>query len=53
MYVKADIEENNINIIEEDKEKKHHNKPNGKFLQKALLLVLTLTILVTVIIRFQ
>ena len=52
MYVKADIEENSINIIEEDTEKKQHNKPNSKFLQKALLLILTLIILVTVITQF-
>ena len=53
MYVKADIEENSTNVLEEGKEHISHNKFQGKLLQKALLLVLTLTILVTVIIKFQ
>lgn len=53
MYVKADIEENSTNVFEEDKENLSHDKFQGKLLQKVLLLVLTLTILATVIIKFQ
>ena len=53
MYVKADIEQNIINITEEHKEKKQKNKPNDKFLKKVLLLFLALTTLVTVITKFQ
>lgn len=52
MYVKADIEENSISTLQEYESDKS-NKPGVKFLQKALLLVLTLTILVTAIIWFQ
>lgn len=53
MYVKADIEENSKTILHESEEKKHNDKSQSKFLEKTLLLVLTLTILVTVITQFQ
>lgn len=53
MYVKADIEENSKNNLLKYRENNQHNKSQSKFIQKTLLLVLTLTILITVIIRFQ
>ena len=52
MYVKADIEENSKNILQQDKEINQDNKYQSKFFQKLLLLILTLTILVIVIIQF-
>lgn len=53
MYVKADIEEHNISSLQQYEENNGHKKFQGKFFQKALLLVLTLTILITVIIQSQ
>lgn len=53
MYVKADIEENSISTLQLYEKDNHHIKSQGKFFQKALLLILTLTILVTVIIQSQ
>lgn len=51
MYVKADIEENNnSNLTQEEKNNQQH-KSQGKFFQKALLMILTLMILATVIIK--
>ncbi|WP_434799050.1 protein kinase domain-containing protein [Terrisporobacter vanillatitrophus] len=53
MYVKADIEENSISTLQRYENDNRNNKSQGKFFQKALLLILTLTILVTVIIQSQ
>lgn len=53
MYVKADIEKNISNTLEVNQEVNTYNKPQSMFLQKSLLLILTLTILVTVITQFQ
>lgn len=51
MYVKADIEENGIITSQEYARDKNYNKFQERFFQKALLLVVTLTILVTIIIQ--
>lgn len=53
MYVKADIEQNSKNTLSEDKADNYKNQFQSKFIQKSLLLVLTLTVLGTVIIQFH